>query len=116
MTSQIYLQENKPSLDLTVVIPLFNEDESIGELAAWIHRVAAEVGISYEILMIDDGSKDRSWEVIEQLSADSNQVRGVRFKRNYGKSAALNVGTNKNAKLQTGLQVTSFFFWQNKKS
>ncbi|HQP78002.1 MAG TPA: glycosyltransferase, partial [Saprospiraceae bacterium] len=76
-------------IQISVVIPLYNEDESLPELTAWIHRVMKANGFSYEIIMVDDGSKDQSWEVIERLSKENNSVKGIKFKRNYGKSAAL---------------------------
>ncbi len=79
-------------MDLSIVIPLFNEEESLPELEAWIRRVAEGQGYAYEILMIDDGSKDGSWGVIKQLSEADPRVRGIKFRRNYGKSAALNIG------------------------
>ena len=78
--------------DLSVVVPVYNEDESLPELAAWIERVCAEHGIRYEVLLIDDGSTDRSWSVIESLAEAYPAVRGLRFRRNQGKSAALNAG------------------------
>ncbi len=78
--------------DISLVIPLLNEDESLNELFDWIQRVMKENGFSYEVLFIDDGSKDRSWEVIEALNGQHPEVRGIKFRRNYGKSAALNVG------------------------
>ena len=79
-------------MDLSIVIPLFNEDESLPHLAEWIDRVMADNHFSYEVLMIDDGSKDNSWKVIEELRAKNSCYKGVKFRRNYGKSAALNVG------------------------
>lgn len=79
-------------MDLTIVIPLYNEDESLPELAAWIERVMLQNDFSYEVIMIDDGSTDNSWSVIEQLRAGNNNIKGIRFQRNYGKSAALNEG------------------------
>jgi glycosyltransferase involved in cell wall biosynthesis len=79
-------------MDLSIVIPLFNEDESLPELAAWIERVMTANNYTYEIIMIDDGSTDNSWNVIEQLSAKNNAIKGIKFQRNYGKSAALNEG------------------------
>ena len=80
-------------MDLSIVIPLLNEEESISELAEWINRVMVENGFSYEILFIDDGSTDRSWEIISQLQqVDPQHIRGIKFQRNYGKSAALNEG------------------------
>ena len=79
-------------MDISVIVPLFNEDESIGELTAWIEQVMNANNFSYEVIMIDDGSTDKSWEVIETLSANNPSVKGIKFRRNYGKSAALNVG------------------------
>jgi len=79
-------------MDISVVIPLYNEEESLPELCAWIKRVMDEHHFSYEIIMVDDGSKDKSWQVIQSLKAENEHVSGVRFRRNYGKSAALNVG------------------------
>jgi glycosyltransferase involved in cell wall biosynthesis len=79
-------------LDISVVIPLFNEDESLPELTEWIHRVMLENNFSYEVILIDDGSKDKSWEVIEKLSLANPNLKGIRFRRNYGKSAALYEG------------------------
>lgn len=79
-------------MDISVVVPLFNEDESLPELAAWIKRVMEEHQFSYEIIMVDDGSKDRSWPCIEELSSENTNIRGIKFRRNYGKSAALNEG------------------------
>ena len=82
-------------MDISVVIPLFNEAESLPELEAWIRRVMLSEGYSYEIIMIDDGSSDSSWEVIKGLSAANPLVHGIRFRRNYGKSAALYCGFDK---------------------
>lgn len=82
----------QPTLDISLVIPLYNEDESLPELVSWIERVMTENNFSYEVIMIDDGSKDNSWNVIEQLHQKNNCIKGIRFRRNYGKSAALNVG------------------------
>jgi len=79
-------------MDISMVIPLLNEEESLSELSAWIDRVMAENGYSYEILFVDDGSTDSSWEIIERLRTENPNIRGIRFRRNYGKSAALNVG------------------------
>ncbi len=78
--------------DISIVIPLFNEEESLPELFAWIKKVMNEKNFSFEVLFIDDGSKDESWKVIEELQASNESVKGVKFRRNYGKSAALNVG------------------------
>lgn len=79
-------------MDVSLVIPLLNEEESLPELAAWIHRVCHENSYAYEIIFVDDGSRDNSWEVIEKLRADNAAVKGIKFQRNYGKSAALNEG------------------------
>lgn len=79
-------------MDLSIVIPLKDEEESLPELADWIKRVCDENGYSYEIIMVDDGSTDQSWKIIEQLSKSNPAVKGIRFQRNYGKSAALNEG------------------------
>ena len=79
-------------MELSIVIPLLNEAESLPELVQWIGRVLVARGLSYEVLLIDDGSTDDSWTVVEALAAGSPVVRGIRFNRNYGKSAALNVG------------------------
>jgi glycosyltransferase involved in cell wall biosynthesis len=79
-------------MDLSIVIPLFNEDESLPELAAWIEKVVKAQGYSYEVIMVDDGSTDRSWAVIQELRAKNPQIKGIKFQRNYGKSAALNEG------------------------
>lgn len=79
-------------MDVSIVIPLFDEDESLPELSAWIERVVNENKLSYEIIMVDDGSTDNSWNVVEQLRAKNPNIRGIKFQRNYGKSAALNEG------------------------
>ncbi|MDX1940122.1 MAG: glycosyltransferase family 2 protein [Saprospiraceae bacterium] len=79
-------------MDISIVIPLFNEEESLPELEAWIRRVMEINNFSYEIIMVDDGSKDRSWQIVEQLVLQNPHVRGIKFRRNYGKSAALNIG------------------------
>ena len=79
-------------MDLSIVIPLFNEDESLPELCAWIERVVNEHNFSYEVILIDDGSTDFSWNVIEQLRAKNSNIKAIKFQRNYGKSAALNEG------------------------
>ncbi len=78
--------------DLSIVVPLYNEEESLPELAEWIDRVCTEHNYRYEVIMVDDGSTDSSWNVIERLRDDYPNVRGIRFQRNYGKSAALNEG------------------------
>lgn len=79
-------------VELSIVIPLLNEAESLPELTRWIHRVLTLHGLTYEVILVDDGSTDASWEVIEDLSQEDVHLRGIRFNRNYGKSAALNVG------------------------
>ena len=79
-------------MDLSIVISLYNEEESLPELVAWIDRTLKPQGSSYEIIMVDDGSRDRSWAVVEELSNQYPQIRGIRFRRNYGKSAALYCG------------------------
>ncbi|NDV65909.1 glycosyltransferase family 2 protein [Bacteroides sp. 224] len=79
-------------MDISVVIPLFNEEESLPELYNWINRVMKENGFSYEVIFINDGSTDKSWRVIESLKKQSDTVRGIKFRRNYGKSAALYCG------------------------
>ena len=76
-------------LDISVVIPLYNEDESLPELYAWIERVMKANNFSYEVIFVNDGSTDRSWQVITELSEKSEHVKGIKFRRNYGKSPAL---------------------------
>ena len=80
------------TLDLSIVIPLFNEDESLPELTDWIARVMDREGFSYEIIFVNDGSTDNSWQVIQELSAKHPQVKAISFRRNQGKSAGLNQG------------------------
>lgn len=79
-------------MDISVVIPLLNEEESLPELSEWIGRVMDEHSFSYEIVFIDDGSTDKSWNVIQDLQSKNKSIKGIKFRRNYGKSAALNVG------------------------
>lgn len=79
-------------IDISIVVPLYNEDESLPELMAWIDKVCTENQYSYEVVMIDDGSTDASWDVIKDLSHQYPAVKGIKFQRNYGKSAALNEG------------------------
>ena len=79
-------------MDISIVIPLYNEEESLKELHAWIKRVADENKYSYEVIFIDDGSKDASWNVIDELSREFPEVKGIKFRRNYGKSPALYCG------------------------
>jgi len=79
-------------MDLSVVIPVYNEEESIQELSEWIERVCTKSGLSYEVIFIDDGSSDSSWDKIKAISQSKNSVKGFRFRRNYGKAAALHTG------------------------
>ena len=79
-------------MEISIVIPLLNEAESLPELTCWIARVLQANGLTYELILIDDGSTDDSWAVMEALAVDDATLRGIRFNRNYGKSAALNVG------------------------
>lgn len=79
-------------MELSIVIPVYNEDESLPELCSWIERVVGEHGFSYEVILVDDGSTDRSWEVISALRHENPNIKGIKFQRNYGKSAALNEG------------------------
>ena len=78
--------------DISIVIPLYNEEESLPELVAWIERVCSENKFSHEVVMIDDGSTDNSWEVIKGLSAQYPAIKAIKFQRNYGKSPALYEG------------------------
>ena len=82
----------KSKYDISVIVPLYNEEESLPELAAWINRVCRAEGLSYEIVMIDDGSTDHSWSIVEQLTDEYPTLHAIRFSRNYGKSAALYCG------------------------
>lgn len=82
-------------MDISIVIPLLNEEESLPELTSWIERVMIENNFSYEILFIDDGSRDSSWDVIQDLQTKNPNIKSIKFRRNYGKSAALNVGFQK---------------------
>lgn len=79
-------------MDITVIVPLYNEEESLPELFAWIKRVMTEHNFSYEVIFVNDGSTDKSWDVIENLGANNAEVKGIKFRRNYGKSAALYCG------------------------
>ena len=80
------------NMDISVIVPLLNEEESLPELTAWIDRVMKANQFSYEVILVDDGSTDSSWSVIELLHAQNDCIKGIRFQRNYGKSAALNEG------------------------
>ncbi len=83
---------NREMMDISIVIPLYNEEESIGELYKWIVNTLASHRYSWEVIFVDDGSNDQSWNIIEDLSRKDKNVKGIRFRRNYGKSAALNSG------------------------
>ena len=82
-------------MNISVVIPLYNEEESLPELFAWIQRVMMQNGFSYEVIFVNDGSTDRSWQVIEELAAQNDTVKGIKFRRNHGKSPALYCGFEK---------------------
>lgn len=77
-------------IDVSVVVPLLNEEESLPELERWIRTVLTSAGITYEVIFVDDGSTDKSWSIIEKMSRENSTVKGIKFRRNYGKSAALN--------------------------
>jgi glycosyltransferase involved in cell wall biosynthesis len=79
-------------MDISVVVPLYNEEESLPELYAWIERVMKANGFTYEVIFVNDGSTDKSWQVIKDLSDKSENVKGIKFRRNYGKSPALFCG------------------------
>jgi glycosyltransferase involved in cell wall biosynthesis len=83
---------SKGNYDISIVIPSKDEEESLPELCQWISRVMQSHGFSYEVLLIDDGSQDRSWDVISKISQENPHIKGIRFNRNYGKSAALQTG------------------------
>jgi len=82
----------KFKMDISVVVPLFNEEESLPELMRWIHSVMSENKFSYEVIMVDDGSRDKSWAVIQQLKSQYEFIKALKFQRNYGKSPALHTG------------------------
>ncbi len=82
----------KSNFDISIVVPLYNEEESLPELCAWVERVMEANSFSYEILLVDDGSTDTSWSVIERLALQNNRIKGIRFNSNCGKSAALHMG------------------------
>ena len=104
-------------MDISVVVPLYNEEESLPELFAWIERVMNANGFSYEVIFVNDGSTDRSWQVIEQLQAQApDKVRGIKCRRNYGKSVSYThlyvttcYRTQKGVILNSSLPCTSFF-------
>ena len=82
----------KDNLDVSIVVPAYNEAESLPELCDWISRVMKTHGFHYEVIIVDDGSSDGTWETTVGLSKDNGRIKGLRFNRNYGKSAALDVG------------------------
>lgn len=82
-------------MQISVVVPLFNEEESLPELCAWIKKVMDENHFTYEVIMVDDGSSDNSWNVVKEINKANDSFRGIKFRRNYGKSAALNKGFEK---------------------
>jgi len=79
-------------MDISIVVPVYNEEESLGELRGWIESILSVHSFSYEVIFVDDGSNDGSWKVIEELSGKHTEVKGIRFRRNYGKAAALHTG------------------------
>src|SRR5688500_2606853 len=79
-------------MDISIVVPLLDEEESLPELCAWIKRVIDGLSLSYEIILVDDGSQSKAWEVMDSLRAGNNSIKGIRLQRNYGKSAAVNEG------------------------
>lgn len=91
-------------MDISVVVPLYNEDESLPELYDWIERVMVANNFSFEVIFVNDGSTDRSWEVINELSVRSEHVKGIKFRRNYGKSPALYCGFKEQDKVMSSSQ------------
>ncbi len=79
-------------MDVSIVVPLYNEEESLVELLDWIKRVMEQSQLSYEVVMVDDGSKDKSWQVVNDLKKKHQEIKGIKFQKNYGKSAALHTG------------------------
>lgn len=92
MQKEIFRKMSNEKIDISVVVPLFNEEESLPELAAWIRRVMEANAYKYEIIFVNDGSTDSSWEVIKRLAAENTAIHGISFRRNYGKSPALYEG------------------------
>lgn len=82
-------------MDISVVVPLYNEEESLPELYAWIERVMHEHHFTYEVIFVNDGSTDHSWQVIEELSRKSKEVKGIKFRRNYGNHLPYSAGSRK---------------------
>lgn len=79
-------------MDISIVVPLFNEEESLPELMDWIHQVMTKHKFLYEVIMVDDGSRDKSWQIVNELKSRYPEIKGIKFQRNYGKSAAMHVG------------------------
>jgi glycosyltransferase involved in cell wall biosynthesis len=79
-------------MDISIIVPIYNEEESLPELCSWIERVVLENKLDYEVILVDDGSTDQSWKLIESISSSNPRFKGIKFQRNYGKSAALNEG------------------------
>ena len=79
-------------MNISVLVPLLNEEDSLNELCSWIDKVMKKSNFSYEVLLIDDGSKDNSWKIIEDINKKNKNIKGIKFRRNYGKSATLNIG------------------------
>src|SRR5436190_23408403 len=79
-------------MDISIVIPLYNEEDSLAPLFDWLKKALEKASLSYEVIFVDDGSRDNSWKIISNLFQQNSNVRGIRFRRNYGKSAALNEG------------------------
>ncbi len=88
----MHLRDNSVNMDLSVVIPVYNEEESLPELADWITMVCRREGLTFEIIFVDDGSSDSSWKVIRELSNKNREIKAISFRRNYGKAAALHTG------------------------
>ena len=88
----LMLKAKQFMLDISVIVPLYNEEESLPELYAWIERVMIAHNFSYEVIFVNDGSRDKSWKVIKEISQNNTNIKGISFSRNYGKSAALHVG------------------------
>ena len=89
------MSDNIYDFDVSVVVPLYNEEESLPELMEWINHVSTENKLSVEVIFVDDGSEDNSWKIVEKLSREYPQIKGIKFRRNYGKSAALHCGFQK---------------------
>lgn len=95
MAFNIHIKQIINIMDISIVIPLFNEEESLPELFAWIKRIMEKHNFSYEVIFIDDGSTDHSWEIIKKLSTEDTHIKAIRFRTNYGKSPGLHCGFHK---------------------